>query len=299
MNEREDRGLAHGRHCTGSTVARPLGRFASPDPPALASPTAAARRTLTYASGCQGGRASSGSQLAPVPEARLIHYTAAEPRVTMAGYDLVIRGGTVYDGTGAAGARADVGVRGERIAAVGIIPERGGAELDATGLAGVARLHRRAQPRRLRRAPRSPDGVQGHAGRHDGRRGQLRLRHHALRVGPRAVPALQPGRRPAAMGQLRRLHVEDRRGGAELQRGGADGPRHPAPRRDGARAARPERVGARPDAGLGARGSRCGRRGPVHRPHLRARPLRRHGRDHPPRPRPWRGRGPLRHAHAQ
>jgi len=47
----------------------------------------------------------------------------------------VIRGGTVYDGTGAAGARADVGVRGERIAAVGIIPERGGAELDATGLA--------------------------------------------------------------------------------------------------------------------------------------------------------------------
>ena len=53
----------------------------------------------------------------------------------MAGYDLVIRGGTVYDGTGASGARADVGVRGERIAAVGIIPERGGAELDATGLA--------------------------------------------------------------------------------------------------------------------------------------------------------------------
>src|SRR5678815_5342143 len=53
----------------------------------------------------------------------------------MAGYDLVIRGATVYDGTGGAGARADVGVRGERIAAVGVIPERGGAELDATGLA--------------------------------------------------------------------------------------------------------------------------------------------------------------------
>ncbi len=53
----------------------------------------------------------------------------------MATYDLVIRGGTVYDGTGAPGARADVAVRGDRIAAVGRIVERGGAELDAIGLA--------------------------------------------------------------------------------------------------------------------------------------------------------------------
>src|SRR6266545_4799361 len=44
-------------------------------------------------------------------------------------------GGTVYDGTGAPGARADVGVRGDRITGVGTIAERGGAELDATGLA--------------------------------------------------------------------------------------------------------------------------------------------------------------------
>ena len=49
--------------------------------------------------------------------------------------DLVIRGGTVYDGSGRPGARADVGVRGDRIAAVGVITERGGVELDATGLA--------------------------------------------------------------------------------------------------------------------------------------------------------------------
>jgi N-acyl-D-amino-acid deacylase len=33
--------------------------------------------------------------------------------------DVVIRGGTVYDGTGGAGTRADVGLRGDRIAAVG------------------------------------------------------------------------------------------------------------------------------------------------------------------------------------
>ena len=50
-------------------------------------------------------------------------------------YDLVVRGGTVYDGTGAPGARADVGVHGDRITGVGTIAERGGAELDATGLA--------------------------------------------------------------------------------------------------------------------------------------------------------------------
>ena len=34
-------------------------------------------------------------------------------------FDVVIRGGTVYDGTGAPGRRADVGLRGDRIAGVG------------------------------------------------------------------------------------------------------------------------------------------------------------------------------------
>src|SRR5215831_3911798 len=50
-------------------------------------------------------------------------------------YDVVIRGGIVYDGTGAPGASGDVGLRGDRIAAVGMIDERGGVELDAAGLA--------------------------------------------------------------------------------------------------------------------------------------------------------------------
>jgi N-acyl-D-aspartate/D-glutamate deacylase len=48
-------------------------------------------------------------------------------------YDLVIRNGTVVDGTGMPKYRADVGVTGNRIAAIGRIAERGKEEIDATG----------------------------------------------------------------------------------------------------------------------------------------------------------------------
>jgi N-acyl-D-aspartate/D-glutamate deacylase len=48
-------------------------------------------------------------------------------------YDLVIRNGTVVDGTGMPGYRADVGLSGDRIAAIGRIRERGKEEIDATG----------------------------------------------------------------------------------------------------------------------------------------------------------------------
>ena len=48
-------------------------------------------------------------------------------------YDLVIRNGTVVDGTGLPKYRADVGVSGNRIAAIGRIAERGKEEIDATG----------------------------------------------------------------------------------------------------------------------------------------------------------------------
>jgi N-acyl-D-amino-acid deacylase len=50
-------------------------------------------------------------------------------------YDLVIHGGTVYDGTGGAGIRADVAVAGERIVAVGAVGGAARASSDATGLA--------------------------------------------------------------------------------------------------------------------------------------------------------------------
>ncbi len=51
-------------------------------------------------------------------------------------YDVIIRGGTVYDGTGAPGRRVDVGLRGDRIAAVGDLSAAAAANVvDATGLA--------------------------------------------------------------------------------------------------------------------------------------------------------------------
>ena len=51
-----------------------------------------------------------------------------------AGYDLVLKGGTVVDGTGAPRVRADVGIRDDRIAAVGdLAAAAAGRVVDATG----------------------------------------------------------------------------------------------------------------------------------------------------------------------
>ena len=47
--------------------------------------------------------------------------------------DTVIRNGLVIDGSGSAKVRADVGIEGDRIVAVGRITERGKSELDASG----------------------------------------------------------------------------------------------------------------------------------------------------------------------
>lgn len=48
-------------------------------------------------------------------------------------YDLVIRNGTVVDGTGFGSYRADIGIAGDTIAFVGRIPERARREIDADG----------------------------------------------------------------------------------------------------------------------------------------------------------------------
>ena len=51
-------------------------------------------------------------------------------------FDLIVSGGTVFDGSGASGIAADVGIRGDRIAAVGDISGASATRaIDATGLA--------------------------------------------------------------------------------------------------------------------------------------------------------------------
>lgn len=62
--------------------------------------------------------------------------TAGCARTQAPKYDVVIRHGTVYDGSGGAGKAVDVAILGDRIAAVGDLRgERGREEVDATGLA--------------------------------------------------------------------------------------------------------------------------------------------------------------------
>ncbi|HEX9406808.1 MAG TPA: D-aminoacylase, partial [Thermoanaerobaculia bacterium] len=50
-------------------------------------------------------------------------------------YDIVIRNGSIYDGSGADAVHGDVAVRGDRIAAVGNVTGRGKTEFDARGMA--------------------------------------------------------------------------------------------------------------------------------------------------------------------
>ena len=63
-------------------------------------------------------------------------YSAVPPSPLAQQFDVVIRGGTVYDGTGAPGRRIDVAIRGDRIAGVGDFRSvQASTVVDASGLA--------------------------------------------------------------------------------------------------------------------------------------------------------------------
>jgi len=61
---------------------------------------------------------------------------AAQTSLRADSFDVLIKGGMVYDGTGQTPRRADVGIRGDRIVAIGDL-QRASAKsvIDATGLA--------------------------------------------------------------------------------------------------------------------------------------------------------------------
>ena len=102
---------------------------------AFAQPSGARRATAVLALLLIGGCQSGG--VVPAPEQ---------------GYDIIISGGTLIDGTGATRAPADIAIRGDRIALVSrerIAPERGRRVIDATGrivAPGFIDLHAHLDP---------------------------------------------------------------------------------------------------------------------------------------------------------
>ena len=66
----------------------------------------------------------------------LIGAAVAPAMQSQESFDVIIRGGSVYDGSGSAPRRADVGLRGDQISAVGDLSgAKAGTIVDATGLA--------------------------------------------------------------------------------------------------------------------------------------------------------------------
>ena len=95
-----------------------------------------ARRRVSVGSACSRRRASAATRILGAALAHamtMVALRAAEP------FDLVIRNGTVYDGSGGPAQVTDVAVRDDRIAAIGTLnpAEATGARvtLDVTGLA--------------------------------------------------------------------------------------------------------------------------------------------------------------------
>jgi N-acyl-D-aspartate/D-glutamate deacylase len=74
-------------------------------------------------------------------------------------YDLVIRGGTVFDGSGEPGVVGDVGIRGDRIVAVGDINGKSAHTIDASDLyvtPGFIDMHSHSETFRLLNGGQGP-----------------------------------------------------------------------------------------------------------------------------------------------
>jgi N-acyl-D-amino-acid deacylase len=74
-------------------------------------------------------------------------------------YDLVIRGGTIFNGSGAPGAIADIGISGDRIVAVGQIDGSADRTIDASGLyvaPGFIDMHSHSETFRLLNGGQGP-----------------------------------------------------------------------------------------------------------------------------------------------
>ncbi len=109
-------------------------------PAALAPPAdprragTARRRAIGWAVGLASLALAACAQAPTGPPAASAPATA--PGAADVGpLDVVIRSGTVYDGSGGPGVVADVGIRGDRIAAVGALPGAAAKVVDARGLA--------------------------------------------------------------------------------------------------------------------------------------------------------------------
>ncbi len=65
----------------------------------------------------------------------LLVFACSDPGHRSADFDIVIRGGTVYAGDGSEPLKADIAIRGDRIAKIGTIDETAEKTIDASGLA--------------------------------------------------------------------------------------------------------------------------------------------------------------------
>ncbi len=81
----------------------------------------------------RSARASAGLLLLSLALPGFVGASCATPASER--YDVVLRGGTIFDGSGAPPFVGDVALRGDRVVAVGMVAGRGVRELDVSGLA--------------------------------------------------------------------------------------------------------------------------------------------------------------------